>query len=167
MSLLGLNYYCLGYFCRWKNIIANLQKLPSAVLFLLGLTGFLAVYILAKNGNVWYGGNSVYDYFKSFIGGAIGCLMITAISLLLEKIIGELKPIKFISLNTILILGFHGLFSNDLALRILSPFSLTPYFLKIFIATIFSITLLVPIIILINKFLPQINGRGPQEVSSF
>jgi hypothetical protein len=158
LSLLGLNYYCLGYFIRRKNIVVNLQKFPNAVLFILGFTSFLVVYILAKNGNVWFGGDSVYAYFTSFMGGAIGCFMITAISLLLEKTIGGLKPINFISLNTLLILGLQTL-SNKLALKIISHFSLIPSSLKILFATILSITILVPIIILINKFLPQIGGR--------
>lgn len=156
LSLLGLNYYCLGYFIKSKMVVVNLQKLSNTALFILGFTAFLSVYVLANNGNVWCMGDTVYAYFTSFAGGAIGCFMITAICLLLEKKIGGLKPINFISLNTLLILGLQTL-SNKLAKQIISHFSIPSQ--KILFTTILSITLLVPIIMLINKFFPQIGGR--------
>lgn len=160
LSLLGLNYYFLGYLIRTQNLINRLQENSKLALLGLGIVALLLVLLFAKYNNVWYAGTSVHAYFFSFIGGAFGCLMVVAVSLLLEQVMGELKPVTYISQNTLLILGFH-LFSNRYAYGLISFFGFIPSILRTLFATILSILMLLPVIILINKAFPQIGGRRP------
>ncbi|MBK1990864.1 hypothetical protein A0J48_025715, partial [Sphaerospermopsis aphanizomenoides BCCUSP55] len=158
LSLLGLNYYFLGHILKKKNILNKLQKAGNSILIVITILAFLIVLFLAKNNNVWYTGNSVVAYFTSFLGGAVGCMMIITLSLLLEKILGNLKLVTYISANTILILGFH-FYSNKFANFILSFLTFMPSISKKLLVATLSILILIPVIMLTNKFVPQIGGR--------
>lgn len=159
LSLIGLNYYFFGHIFQNKGVVDIIQKRSIIGSFAIIFITFLIVLFLAINGNTWYTGNSVHAYAAGLLGGTAGCIMIITISLLLEKVLGEIKFIKYISQNTILILGFH-LFLNRYTYKFISYTNFFPAKLKILAAAILSILLIIPIIMLINKFCPQIGGRN-------
>lgn len=167
LSLLGLNFFVLGFAMRTCHVAQRLQSAPTVCL--LGLAGlaFASVWWLAAAGNLWFEGNSLPGYLASFAGGVIGTMMLVAIGILCEKWFGKSRFVTYISRNTLLILGFHFLSNKycqdivDAVIRIdpaiIDAWQLSPLMTLAYSCA--SILLLMPLIVVINRWCPQIGGR--------
>lgn len=153
LALLGLNYYIAGALVRNFKLIETIKSntLLVIVLFLLSL---LATIGYANMGNVWYGGK---NYIISLSGAAFGILMVVSLSILLETWSKPLPLITFISKNTLFIFCFHK-FSNSFASLIISSLGLRFLPGSTFLITVVSIAILIPVNMIVLKFLPELIG---------
>jgi hypothetical protein len=158
LSLLGLNYYCVGILCRKYDAVARLARAPGLVLVALAGLAFAAVWMLAQRGNVWYAGPSVLAYGRSFAGGVVGSLMVISCSLLLERGMGALRLVERVSQVTLLMLGFQ-VSAIRAADGLLAP-------LRWHWAAVaaLSLLLLVSLCLLVDRLAPQIGGRRARRV---
>jgi acyltransferase len=153
LALLGLNYYIAGVLVRKFNIVETIKTKPVMLVFVFVLS-LLATLKFADWGNVWYGGKF---YLTSLTGGILGIVMIISFSLLLETYLKSFSFITFISANTLFIFCFHK-FSNPIAVSVIKAFIIKPSILGSLLTALLSILILIPINILVIKYLPQIIG---------
>jgi hypothetical protein len=113
----------------------------------------LATLKFADWGNVWYGGKF---YLTSLTGGILGIAMVISLSLLLENHLKSSSFISFISANTLFIFCFHR-FSKPLVSSVIDAFIMPSLLSSLLVATL-SILILIPVNILVIKYLPQIIG---------
>jgi hypothetical protein len=138
---------------RKYNIIEAIKTKSVMIVFIFVLS-LLATLKFADWGvSVWYGGKF---YLVSLSGGILGIAMIISLSLLLENHLKSFSFISFISANTLFIFCFHR-FSKPLVSSVIDAF-IMPSLLSSLLVTTLSILILIPVNILVIKYLPQIIG---------
>ena len=152
LALVGLNYYIAGVLVRKFNIIGTFKTKP-VMLMLVFVLSLLVTLKFADWGNVWYAGKF---YLTSLTGGILGIIMVISLSLLLETYLKSSSFIAFISANTLFIFCFHR-FSKPLVSSVIDAFIMPSLLSSLLVATL-SILILIPVNILVIKYLPQIIG---------
>jgi acyltransferase len=162
LSLLGLNYFLAGVLARrcdaFRWMAAGRLRLGAVAVAAAACT--LAA---ASVGNVWYAGE---HYALSLGAGLAGILMVVSVSMLLASAFAAERIVRaiftFVSSNTLFILCFH-VFSSPLATALLAPVALGPALTRGVATAALSIALLVPFIVLVRRFVPELIGlrRAP------
>lgn len=161
LTLIGLNYFIIGFLLRKYNLLSKIKNsLPLLITAFITCTVLTSIY--AYNGNVWYGGRY---YLISLSGGVIGICMIISISKILEKLFALHSIIVFYSNRTILILGLHSLLNSIVYNNILPIFAISSAALNSIVESIIIILILTPIIYLISKYIPEIEGNLRKKTS--
>jgi acyltransferase len=157
LSLLGLNFFVVGALARRYDVFGRLAGRPLG-LALIALGAGACTAAAASVGNVWYAGD---HYALSLGAGLAGILMVASASLLLAPAISRSVRaqsfVTFIGSNTLSIFCFH-VFSNPAATALLRPLGLGPPLMRGAAIAVLSMTLLVPFILLIRRFLPELIG---------
>ena len=155
-----LPFFCLGYFCRQKNIIPEKSQ-RNDIIFCIGgiLIGIIIYTIVRERYSIALYGIS---YWIMCISSIIGVLYFCK---LLDGI--RLKIIDIISLGTIVIMGLHWMFigtTNFMISKALQIDGNITYPLPIVILlTFLFIALEYPIIVLIKNKLPFMLGKNQQN----
>jgi fucose 4-O-acetylase-like acetyltransferase len=166
-ALVALGFYTLGY-----SLFGFLKKIAEINGFLrfLVMAGFLGVTILTFDLNKPYDefvvimkeswhGESIYFLVSAFSG--------IAFMILLSTFIPKNKVIEFVGQNTLILIGTTGLFHNFFNIHIVTKLGFVDsiWGITLFSALIMVINLLLslPIIFLLNKYLPQLVGKPHQE----
>jgi acyltransferase len=157
LSLLGLNFFVAGVLARRYDLVGRLEGRPL-VLGAVALGTGACTAAAAAVGNVWYGGE---HYALSLGAGLAGILMVASVSMLVAARLaagGRVRAwLTFISSNTLSIFCFH-FFSNPLASRLLGPLVPGPPLARGAAIAALSIALLVPVILLVRRFVPELIG---------
>jgi acyltransferase len=157
LSLLGLNFFVAGVLARRGDLFGRLEGRPL-VLGVLALGAGACTAAAASVGNVWYGGE---HYALSLGAGLAGILMVACGSMLLAaRLAGDGRAralFTFISSNTLSIFCFH-VFSNQAATALLGPLEFGPPLARSAAIAALSIALLVPVILLLRRFVPELIG---------
>ena len=154
IALVAISFYSCGFFLKKKIINYNQKGMILVLLFLFTINITCLLY------------NSKIDMYRSnygnpmlfFIGGMTGSLF----WILFFKSVNYFKFLAFLGKNTIIILATHlrvSTFIKLILIIILSKYSSSfNEFDKILMTTL-QIIFLIPIINLINKKLPILNGK--------
>lgn len=154
VSLVALIFYSLGFYS--KNTLINLNKVKSW--FALIIFGVLHISCYSFNGKVdMY--NSIYrNEFIFILNGISGTLFY----LFLFKNIPIFSFFSFLGKSTIPILALHLRVLTLIKAVLLVIFGITLFNfseLQKLVISIFQILMLVPIIFIINKYVPILNGK--------
>ena len=157
LSLLGLNYFLAGVLAKrfdaFRWIGAGRLRLAGA-----GAVCIACTAAAAAVGNVWYAGD---HYLLSLAAGLAGILMVVSIAMLTATALAGRSVARsvftFVSSNTLFILCFH-LFSSPAAAALLAPLALGPPLTRGLVTAAASIALLVPFILLVRRFVPELIG---------
>jgi len=162
-ALVAFGLYALGYF--GFKYINRLMQSNMAVRFLL-LIVFLVIVLLT------FDLNSPYEEFvvimkDSFHGDSVWFL-ISALSgtlaiLLFSTFIPRNRIINFVGTNTLILLGINGIFHAFVNIHIITKFqdleSVVTITTVSFVAAVLSILVSVPLILILNRYLPQLVGK--------
>jgi fucose 4-O-acetylase-like acetyltransferase len=166
-ALVGFGFYALGYYSF---------PILKTVLQWKGLWRFCV--LLLFSGMAWatFNLNAPYPKFvvimKESWHGNPGWFLITAFSgslslLLLSTFFPPNKALDFIGRNTLILLGMNGFFhlfiNLHIATRIENLESIWAITITSLLASILSILASVPVILFLNKYLPQLVGRPYQK----
>ncbi len=157
LSLLGLNYFLAGVLARKSDVFGCIEgsRLRLAAVALVGCACTSAA---AYVGNVWYAGE---HYALSLGAGLAGILMVASVSMLLASLLAQLERARafftFVSSNTLFIFCFH-VFSSPAAAALLEPVALGPPLTRGVATAALSIALLVPFILFVRRFVPELIG---------
>ena len=155
VSLVGLTFYAFGFYTK-KIILQKSQKKEYLlILFFLIFHSILSFLIVQK-----------VDMYRSIYGNA-SLFIINAISgvlfwLLLIKNFNKFTFLSFFGKNTIPILALQIRAMTFIKLMILLFFGTKIFNFNEFekvVSSLFQLALIYPIIILINKYAPQLNGK--------
>ena len=154
IALVALSFYGLGFF--FKERLLNLNKKEALWLLLVALIFHSVLYFFNTKVDMY---RSVYgNQFVFIISGVFGCLF----WLMFFKSFPVFKFFSYLGKNTIVILGSHTrvLTVIKLIILILGGSAIFNFneFTKIGISVL-QIILMIPIIYLINKYLPLLNGK--------
>lgn len=154
IALVALSFYSLGFF--FKNRLLNLNKKEALWLLLLALIFHSILYFFNTKVDMY---RSVYgNQFVFITSGVFGCLF----WLMFFKSFPVFNFLSYLGKNTIVILGSHTRVLTVIKLIILivggSAIFNFNEFTKIGISVL-QIILMIPIIYLINKYLPLLNGK--------
>jgi fucose 4-O-acetylase-like acetyltransferase len=157
LSLLGLNFYLAGVLARRFDLFRRIDgRRPR--LGLVAVAAGACTAAAASVGNLWYAGD---DYALSLGAGLAGIMMVVSASMLIASLLagsGRARSFfAFVSSNTLTIFCFH-VFSNPLATALLRPLALGPPLARGTAIALLSIALLVPLILLIRRFVPELIG---------
>ncbi|MDB4835410.1 acyltransferase family protein [Cyclobacteriaceae bacterium] len=154
LSLLGLNFYIAGYFCKKYDVVKLWQKMSKYTLFVSFVVLFFIVLDFAKSGNVWYGGDR---YMFSYIGGVFGIMMVCVLAQLLSTSFKNNMAVRFVSDNTLMIMAFHTetyRYGNLLFGDLLSSHQ----FVYNLVVMLIAVIALVPVIFVVNWLVPELVG---------
>jgi fucose 4-O-acetylase-like acetyltransferase len=166
-AIVAFGLYSLGYFTYpyLKRIVSfpKISRLSLAMMF------WTITHLTFQQ-------NTPYETFvvilKESWHGSPLWFTITAISgtlalLLTASLIPAIKPVNFVGRNTLILLGMNGLFHTFLNLHVLtkiqnleSPWIITLISLSLSITTIVLST---PVILFLNRYLPQLVGKPQVE----
>jgi len=154
VALVALMFYSLGFFL--KNYLINLNKSQSWVFVIVfGIIHF-----------TFFSLNSKVDMYRSIYGNEFFFVMNgvsgTIFYLMLIKSIPIFKFFSFIGKSTIPILALHLRVLTVIKLVLLVVLGITVFKfseLQKVVISIIQILMLIPIIYLINKFIPILNGK--------
>ena len=165
LSLLGLNFFLAGVLAHRFDIFRGIAT-HRGRLVTVAVLGASCTAAAASVGNVWYAGE---HYALSLGAGLAGILMVISGSMLLPSLLGGHRHartlITFISANTLFIFCFH-VFSNPFATAVLAPVVLAPPLTRAAATAIVSIALLVPFILLVRRFVPELIGLRRARAAS-
>jgi acyltransferase len=157
LSLLGLNYFLAGVLARRFNAFRGIES-DRGHAAIVGVFGLACTVLAASVGNVWYAGE---HYALSLAAGLAGILMVVCGSKLLVPLLERNDRVRtvfvYISSNTLFIFCFH-VFSNPFAARWLQPIALGPPLTRAAVTAAVSIAVLVPFILLVRRFIPELIG---------
>ncbi|HUO94680.1 MAG TPA: acyltransferase family protein [Steroidobacteraceae bacterium] len=157
LSLLGLNYFLAGVLVRRFELDRALARSRIALLAT-AIAGAAATSWAASVGNVWYAGE---HYVLTLGAGLAGIAMIAGVSMLLASLLGDLPGVRAaferVSANTLFIFCFH-VFSNPAATALLAPLAPSPPFVAAVLISIVSIALLMPLAVLVRRYVPELVG---------
>lgn len=141
----------------------NSLKYNFLLFFLSAITMIFVYFWLPVNEKIAVVDNLYGNYLFFFIGALVGIIGITAFCKWLENVCIPLKPLLFIGRNTMIILGFHLMamsFIKAIAFFILGlPLSFFDQTFYAILLAIGSLILCVPVILIINKYIPWFIGK--------
>ena len=154
VALVALAFYSLGFF--FKSYIINLSKKQSWIFVI--VFGVIHITLFSLNSKVdMY--RSIYgNEFLFMINGIAG----TIFYLMLIKSIPIFKFLSYIGKSTIPILALHLRVLTVIKFMMLIAFGITVFNfteLQKFSISVIQILILIPIIYLINKYMPILNGK--------
>jgi fucose 4-O-acetylase-like acetyltransferase len=157
LSLLGLNYFLAGTLARRLDVLRPLEdsrpRLAAVAVVCCSITA-----AAASAGNVWYAGE---HYGVALGAGLAGILMVVSVSMLLAPLLARQARaravVTFVSSNTLFIYCFHAL-SSPAAAALLAPVALGPPLTRGAVTAALSILLLVPFLLIVRRFLPELIG---------
>jgi fucose 4-O-acetylase-like acetyltransferase len=166
-SLVAMGFYTLGYSTfELLNKIAHLSQIKRFLILIISFSITLLTYDL----------NTPYEEFvvimkESWHGWSL-YFLVSAISgiafvLLLSTFIPKNKAIEFIGQNTLILVGTTGICHNFVNTHIVTKldFVNTVWGVTLFSVFIVAINLLLslPVIVILNKYLPQLVGKPYQK----
>lgn len=166
-ALVAFGLYSIGFFL-FPTIKKFLSSGILTRLILLGLS--FGVTLLSFDLN-----NPHSDFFvlmKDSWHGDPGFFILTALSgtlfiLFLATFVPKSKVVDFVGKNTLILLGMNGLFFNFVNIHIVTKIKNIDDFFVITgvsgLFSVFSILVSVPIIWVLNKYVPQLVGKPQQE----
>lgn len=154
IALVALIFYSIGFF--FKNYIVDLNKKKSWVFVVIfGIIHF-----------TFFSLNSKVDMYRSIYGNEflfiINGISGTLFYLMLIKNIPIFKFLSYIGKSTISILALHLRALTVIKFVLLIVFGITVFSfteLQKFLISIIQILILIPVIYIINKYLPILNGK--------
>lgn len=163
VALIALVFYGLANI--YKKEIDKFLQIRAVFLVLLMLLFFpIYIFFFTINKGVNLNSNYYHNYWYFWPGALSGILIVIIISRLLELVFGKRNFIEYISKNTIIILVFEFI-----AMSIIKGFTIfilripiTNFDNKVFInilESIIVIIMLVPLMVVVNKYLPFLIGR--------
>lgn len=162
VALTTIVFYGLGALLRSKILE---QKNKSIVWWsTLSIFSFLAVMLIAKlNGKVEVSVGEYRNYGYFLIGALFGITFVVSISNAITLSVGRIQFIRFIGKNTLIILGFHilaGSFIKAITYYLFKlPLSVFETTSGSFIYSMFSVLILIPVILFMNKYIPFVIGK--------
>ena len=170
VALVAMVFFAAGNYVKEffsKELFMNLYL----NLFLVGILGVLFYYLSAYDLTVTFSRNKYGNYLYMLLNASIGIACFISLCKLLEKIFQRNKLFEFISVNTLIIfalqssvMGFIKAFYH-LILKLPSDF----FNNKIGFNALFSIMviiILLPIIYLMNRYIPFLIGKGKRQTNT-
>ncbi|MDT3401641.1 acyltransferase family protein [Mucilaginibacter terrae] len=164
-AIVALVFY--GFSNVFKEGLRKILSLPKFLLISLSVLSLVAFFFTStQNGRINMLGSDYNNYFLFYLLAFNGIFLVITISDLISSVFKRLLVVEFIASNTLFILGFH-----NLSFTIIKAF--TVFVLKKplvifdhntalgFLLSIVTIILLIPCIIIVNKYLPFITGKQP------
>lgn len=163
IAFTAIVFYGIGHVCKQQ-----LDKLLEAKTWLLGLSATTLIGIMgliALRNGVPDMNSRIYNNYTLFIIGAFsGTVALLIISKLIEDRFNRLSAFVFLSMNTLVILGFHKIIGELIKGGLWFAFDINParfvaalpYDVALAIA---EILVLVPFILFINAYIPVILGK--------
>lgn len=163
IAFTGLTFYYLGFLAKERNCLLLIKKLkPSIILLLLSLIEALHIVTAHLNielsgiSHVNMAGNVLGNYFLFYLSACCGIIFFMIVGFKVQSV----NFLNYLGLNTLTVLAAHKpvlILINDLA----NDYINTQTNLYGFYASIMAILLIIPLIWLIDKYLPYIIGKKP------
>lgn len=163
IAFTAIVFYGVGHVCK-----QHLQKLLSAKNWLLalcsvGLIGLMGL-IATRNGVPDMNGRVYNNYLLFIIGAFSGTVAMLIVSRLIELRFNKLNAFVFLSMNTLIILGFHKIVGELIKGGLWYVFKIDPVIFVSalpydFALAVAEMLVLVPFIIFINTYCPVIVGK--------
>lgn len=162
-ALTGLVFYTIGN--NSKTFLARISDLHISFKVLVTITFLiLLVFLSTFNGRADMGSNSYHNFLLFILTALAGICASIIFSALLADLTGPRQVIVFFAKATLVILAFHSIAGSlikavlHFGLKIRIEFLEDDLFLNI-LFSIASLIVLIPVNILINKYLPFMIGR--------
>lgn len=162
VALIAMVFYIMGNIWKDKRS-GRIKPLFSGLTAL--LTFFALLFLSALNGRSDMSSNTYNNYFLFILIALVGIGFLVSLSILIESVIGKINWVEFFARNTIILLAFHTITASILkgillfALHI--PIDTFKNALGInVLLTIATFIVLAPVIVIIDKYLPFLLGRG-------
>lgn len=163
VSLVAIVFYGLGSIFSYK--LQSEESKGKSKLYAIALICSILVLVVAYfNGKIEVSMHEYGNYLLFWIGSLAGIGFVISVMKLLQRYCLKLSFIEFIGKNTLIILGFHliaGTFIKAIAVYVFNQeISIFDNQLVELLYSILSITLLVPVIFILNKYFPVLIGKS-------
>lgn len=143
-----------------KLLATKTWLLAASALVLIAVMGLIAT----RNGVPDMNGRIYNNYLFFIVGAFSGTVAVLLFSKLVEIRFGRVSAIEFLSMNTLVILGFHKIVGELIKGGLLFVFNISPQrFVEALpydiLLAVAEIVILVPLIIFINTYSPVIIGK--------
>lgn len=161
-AFMGISFMLIGMIVT--NLINKIFKISYSKLIILLIIMFLGTLIYSFNDNIKYVlmAENIYGNLLIFlITSLCGCGLITCLSIIIDRLLkGKIKQyISFLGQNTLVIFATHKTFIAIIHILLdLLPFNMSKY-IMLAITTIISIIGCSIAIIIINTYIPELNGK--------
>jgi len=157
-----LLFYGLGVSLKSEFLDKNRSK---ALLSALSIMSFLVVLIIAQlNGKIEVSDNYFGNYLYFLLGASAGIIFIVSLSMLITQVKIRYSLLSFLGFNSLIIFVLHlysGSFIKAISFFVFHlPLSIYETPSVSLLLTFLSILVLIPVVLLMNKFLPFVVGKS-------
>lgn len=163
IAIVMLAFYGLGSLLRDKIIGKSFHQ---SILFAIAVFSFSMVLLIAHfNGKIEVSDHYYGNYLLFWIGAFSGIISAISIAKIIENLRVNLAFLSFIGQNTLIIFALHltaGSFIKAISVYFFHlPLTIFDPFWGALLYCIISVIILLPVVLLLNKYLPFFVGKKP------